>query len=317
MLDDLERALEAAERARGGEARRGRRLVDAARGRARLAKGLAEIETDGPFDPHVHEALLAQPARGRRARARCSRSSRRATGSATASCGRPAWSWPSSRAMARRPVRGARRREERLRRRDQEGLPQARRASTTRTRTRATPPPRSASRRSRAPTTSSPTRRSASSTTRSARPARRRVPGGLRRRALRGLRPRRPRRPPRRPLRRRRQARQRPAAERGNDLEVARAASRSRTRSKGVAGTRSRSRSRPPATTCDGTGAEPGTAPMICPQCGGRGVVSESQGLFALSQPCPRCRGNGTIIEKPCTTLPRHRAASGARSATR
>jgi molecular chaperone DnaJ len=51
---------------------------------------------------------------------------------------------------------------------------------------------------------------------------------------------------------------------------------------------------------CGGTGAEPGTSPVICPQCNGRGVVSESQGLFALSQPCPRCRGNGTIIEKPC-----------------
>ncbi len=38
----------------------------------------------------------------------------------------------------------------------------------------------------------------------------------------------------------------------------------------------------------------------MCPQCGGRGVVAESQGLFALSSPCPRCRGNGTIIEEPC-----------------
>jgi molecular chaperone DnaJ len=51
---------------------------------------------------------------------------------------------------------------------------------------------------------------------------------------------------------------------------------------------------------CGGTGAEPGTSPVICPQCNGRGVVAESQGLFALSQPCPRCRGNGTVIEKPC-----------------
>src|SRR5439155_482392 len=32
----------------------------------------------------------------------------------------------------------------------------------------------------------------------------------------------------------------------------------------------------------------------------GRGVKSESQGLFALSQPCPRCRGTGTVIEQPC-----------------
>jgi molecular chaperone DnaJ len=51
---------------------------------------------------------------------------------------------------------------------------------------------------------------------------------------------------------------------------------------------------------CGGTGAQPGTAPVICPECNGRGVVSESQGLFALSQPCPRCRGNGTVIEQPC-----------------
>ncbi len=51
---------------------------------------------------------------------------------------------------------------------------------------------------------------------------------------------------------------------------------------------------------CGGTGAQPGTAPIICPECNGRGVKSESQGLFALSQPCPRCRGNGTVIEQPC-----------------
>jgi molecular chaperone DnaJ len=51
---------------------------------------------------------------------------------------------------------------------------------------------------------------------------------------------------------------------------------------------------------CHGTGAEPGTSPITCPQCGGRGVVSDSQGMFAFSQPCPRCRGNGTIVEKPC-----------------
>jgi molecular chaperone DnaJ len=51
---------------------------------------------------------------------------------------------------------------------------------------------------------------------------------------------------------------------------------------------------------CGGSGAKPGTAPVICPECRGRGVLSESQGLFSLSQPCTRCRGNGTIIENPC-----------------
>jgi molecular chaperone DnaJ len=53
---------------------------------------------------------------------------------------------------------------------------------------------------------------------------------------------------------------------------------------------------------CNGSGAKPGTSPKVCPECRGRGVVSEAQGLFALSQPCPRCRGNGTVIEDPCPT---------------
>jgi molecular chaperone DnaJ len=51
---------------------------------------------------------------------------------------------------------------------------------------------------------------------------------------------------------------------------------------------------------CGGSGAKRGTAPTLCPECHGRGVKAESQGLFALSQPCPRCRGNGTVIEDPC-----------------
>jgi molecular chaperone DnaJ len=57
-----------------------------------------------------------------------------------------------------------------------------------------------------------------------------------------------------------------------------------------------------PCETCNGSGAEPGTAPVLCPECRGRGVVAEDQGIFALSQPCPRCGGDGTVIEKPCRT---------------
>ena len=51
---------------------------------------------------------------------------------------------------------------------------------------------------------------------------------------------------------------------------------------------------------CHGTGAEPGTSPITCPECAGRGVISDSQGLFAFSQPCSRCQGNGVIVESPC-----------------
>jgi molecular chaperone DnaJ len=51
---------------------------------------------------------------------------------------------------------------------------------------------------------------------------------------------------------------------------------------------------------CGGSGAKPGTSAKICPECKGRGVLAESQGMFALSTPCPRCRGNGTVIEDPC-----------------
>ncbi len=51
---------------------------------------------------------------------------------------------------------------------------------------------------------------------------------------------------------------------------------------------------------CGGTGAEPGTAPRQCPDCAGSGLVSDSHGLFALSQPCRRCRGNGIVVDTPC-----------------
>ena len=61
ILDDLERALEAAERHEEAQLVEGVKLVEKSL-RASLAKeGLAEIDTDGTFDPHVHEALLTQP----------------------------------------------------------------------------------------------------------------------------------------------------------------------------------------------------------------------------------------------------------------
>src|SRR5215210_1009978 len=54
--------------------------------------------------------------------------------------------------------------------------------------------------------------------------------------------------------------------------------------------------------TCRGTGAEPGTNPIVCPVCSGRGVQSEGQGLFSITRPCHRCGGSGTVIEHPCHT---------------
>jgi molecular chaperone DnaJ len=51
---------------------------------------------------------------------------------------------------------------------------------------------------------------------------------------------------------------------------------------------------------CNGTGAAPGTSPVICPTCGGRGVTDENQGLFSFSQPCRDCSGTGMKIETPC-----------------
>jgi molecular chaperone DnaJ len=55
-------------------------------------------------------------------------------------------------------------------------------------------------------------------------------------------------------------------------------------------------------TTCRGTGARPGTSPIVCPVCQGRGVESQGQGLFSITRPCSRCGGSGTVIEDPCPT---------------
>jgi molecular chaperone DnaJ len=54
--------------------------------------------------------------------------------------------------------------------------------------------------------------------------------------------------------------------------------------------------------TCSGSGAAPGTAPVVCPICGGRGVINDNQGLFSFSQPCQTCAGTGMRIEHPCPT---------------
>src|SRR5204863_2307993 len=61
ILDDLGRALEAASEHEEGKVEDGVRLVHRALADLLQKQGLTEIETDGKFDPHVHEALLSQP----------------------------------------------------------------------------------------------------------------------------------------------------------------------------------------------------------------------------------------------------------------
>jgi molecular chaperone GrpE len=61
VLDDLERALDAAAKHEEAKLEEGVELVARELRAALEREGLAEIEADGRFDPHVHEALLAQP----------------------------------------------------------------------------------------------------------------------------------------------------------------------------------------------------------------------------------------------------------------
>ncbi|MFC1800246.1 molecular chaperone DnaJ [Candidatus Eisenbacteria bacterium] len=53
---------------------------------------------------------------------------------------------------------------------------------------------------------------------------------------------------------------------------------------------------------CKGSGAEPGSSVEKCSQCGGAGMISVSQGGFAVSRPCPQCYGRGEIVSQPCSS---------------
>src|SRR5207245_275505 len=61
VLDDLERALEAAAEHEEAKLEEGVRLVQRELQEALAREGLGEVETNGELDPHVHEALLTQP----------------------------------------------------------------------------------------------------------------------------------------------------------------------------------------------------------------------------------------------------------------
>ncbi|WP_026835987.1 molecular chaperone DnaJ [Eubacterium xylanophilum] len=58
--------------------------------------------------------------------------------------------------------------------------------------------------------------------------------------------------------------------------------------------------------TCNGSGAKPGTTKDKCSNCGGSGrITTRQQSLFGVVQnvtSCPHCHGTGEIIKEPCTT---------------
>jgi molecular chaperone DnaJ len=57
-------------------------------------------------------------------------------------------------------------------------------------------------------------------------------------------------------------------------------------------------------TTCNATGAKPGTSPITCTQCGGAGEIRQVRqsilGQMVTSRPCMRCGGTGQEIASPC-----------------
>jgi molecular chaperone DnaJ len=56
--------------------------------------------------------------------------------------------------------------------------------------------------------------------------------------------------------------------------------------------------------TCQGTGAKPGSSPVVCVQCGGQGRVAQQGfgGMFRMVTTCPNCRGKGSVIRDHCDT---------------
>ena len=56
--------------------------------------------------------------------------------------------------------------------------------------------------------------------------------------------------------------------------------------------------------SCHGSGAKPGTSPVTCQRCGGRGQVTVQQrtpfGIMQSVSTCPECNGSGKVIKDKC-----------------
>jgi len=51
---------------------------------------------------------------------------------------------------------------------------------------------------------------------------------------------------------------------------------------------------------CKGSGAKPGTAPVVCQSCRGAGQVRYQQGFLTIARTCPTCGGAGKVLKDPC-----------------
>jgi len=56
-----------------------------------------------------------------------------------------------------------------------------------------------------------------------------------------------------------------------------------------------------PCSTCQGSGAAPGSKAKKCSRCNGQGIEQIAQGFIPIATHCRQCGGEGMIISDPCT----------------